>query len=73
MDGATAGSEAATFASIPGQAISYQIGKTQILRFLAHARLQQGDAFRLQDFHDFLWKNGNVPIALQEEEYLWRQ
>jgi hypothetical protein len=73
MDAATAASEAATFASIPGQAISYQIGKTQILHFLAHARLQQGTAFRLQDFHDFLWKNGNVPIALQEEEYLWRQ
>jgi len=72
MDAATAGNEAATFASIPGQAISYQIGKTQILRFLAHARLQQGANFRLQGFHDFLWKNGNVPIALQEEEYLWR-
>ncbi len=72
MDAATAGNEAATFASIPGQAISYQIGKAQILQFLAHARMQQGANFRLQAFHDFLWKNGNVPIALQEEEYLWR-
>jgi len=72
MDAATAGSEAAAFAAIPGQAISYQIGKTQILRFLARARMQQGGNFRLQSFHDFLWKNGNVPIALQEEEYLWR-
>jgi hypothetical protein len=73
MDAATAASEAASFASIPGQAISYQIGKTQILQFLAHARLKQGDHFRLQDFHDYLFKNGNVPIALLEEEYLWRQ
>jgi len=73
MDAATAASEAASFASAPGQAISYQIGKTQILHFLANVRLQQGEAFRLQDFQDFLWKNGNVPIALQEEEYLWRQ
>jgi hypothetical protein len=71
MDAATANSEAAEFASAPGQAISYQIGKTQILHFLSRSRLQQGDVFRLQDFHDFLWKNGNVPIALQEEEYLW--
>jgi hypothetical protein len=32
--------------------------------------MQQGDKFNLREFHDFLWKNGNVPIALQEWEYL---
>ena len=70
MDSRTAHAEAAFFASSPGQAISYQIGKTQILRFLAEARRQQGDKFDLQGFHDFLWLNGNVPIALQRWEYL---
>jgi uncharacterized protein (DUF885 family) len=70
MDPRTAHSEAAFFAASPGQAISYQIGKTQILRFLAEARRQQGDKFDLQAFHDFLWLNGNVPIALQRWEYL---
>jgi uncharacterized protein (DUF885 family) len=70
MDSNTAHAEAAFFASAPGQAISYQIGKTQILRFLAEARRQQGDKFDLQAFHDFLWLNGNVPIALQRWEYL---
>ncbi len=70
MDSHTAHAEAAFFASAPGQAISYQIGKTQILRFLAEARRQQGDKFDLQAFHDFLWQNGNVPIALQRWEYL---
>jgi hypothetical protein len=70
MDSRTAHAEAAFFASSPGQAISYQIGKTQILRFLAEARRQQGDRFNLQAFHDFLWLNGNVPIALQRWEYL---
>ncbi len=70
MDSHTAHAEAAFFASSPGQAISYQIGKTQILRFLAEARRQQGDKFDLQAFHDFLWLNGNVPIALQRWEYL---
>jgi uncharacterized protein (DUF885 family) len=70
MDSHTAHAEAAFFASYPGQAISYQIGKTQILRFLAEARRQQGDKFDLQTFHDFLWLNGNVPIALQRWEYL---
>jgi uncharacterized protein (DUF885 family) len=70
MDSRTAHGEAKFFASSPGQAISYQVGKTQILRFLAEARRQQGDKFDLQSFHDFLWRNGNVPIALQRWEYL---
>ena len=70
MDSHTAHAEAAFFASSPGQAISYQIGKTQILRFLAEARRKQGDKFDLQAFHDFLWLNGNVPISLQRWEYL---
>ena len=70
MDSHTAHGEAKSFASSPGQAISYQIGKTQIMRFLADARRQQREKFDLQAFHDFLWLNGNVPIALQRWEYL---
>jgi uncharacterized protein (DUF885 family) len=70
MDPATARSEAIAFATAPGQAISYQIGKLQITKFLAEARMQQRDKFNLRAFHDFLWKNGNVPIALQRWEYL---
>jgi uncharacterized protein (DUF885 family) len=70
MDKATAHAEAAAFAASPGQAISYQIGKLQILEMLADARRAQGDKFRLEDFHDFVWKNGNVPIALQRWEYV---
>jgi uncharacterized protein (DUF885 family) len=70
MDLETAEGEAALFATTPGQAISYQIGKNEILKFLADAKLEQGDKFSLRAFHDFLWKNGNVPIALQRWEYL---
>jgi uncharacterized protein (DUF885 family) len=70
MDLKTAEGEAALFATTPGQAISYQIGKNEILKFLADAKLQQGDKFSLRAFHDFLWKNGNVPISLQRWEYL---
>ncbi|HEY5037078.1 MAG TPA: DUF885 family protein, partial [Chthoniobacterales bacterium] len=65
MDAGTAREEASSFAIAPGQAISYQIGKLQILKLLAEARLQQGEKFNLQAFHDFVWKNGNVPISLQ--------
>lgn len=70
MDEQTARQEAIAFSTAPGQAIAYQIGKLQILKFLADARMQQGEKFNLRAFHDFLWKNGNVPIALQEREYL---
>ena len=70
MDRATADSEAAMFASTPGQAITYQIGKLDIIRMLSDDRRKKGDAFRLQDFHDFIWLNGNVPFALQRWELL---
>jgi uncharacterized protein (DUF885 family) len=70
MDSDTARQEAIAFSTGPGQAITYQIGKLQILKFLAEARMQQGDKFNLLTFHDFVWKNGNVPIALQQWEYL---
>jgi len=70
MDKKTAEGEAALFATDPGQAISYQIGKSQILHFLADAKLAQDEKFSLRAFHDFLWRNGNVPIALQRWEYL---
>lgn len=70
MDHATALQEAAMFAATPGQAISYQIGKLQIQALLADARRQQGDKFRLREFHDYVWKNGNVPVSLMRLEYL---
>ena len=70
MDSDTARQEAIAFSTGPGQAITYQIGKLQIMKLLAEARMQQGDKFSLRDFHDFVWKNGNVPIALQVCEYL---
>jgi uncharacterized protein (DUF885 family) len=73
MDPATARSEAIAFSTGPGQAITYQIGKLQITKFLAEARMQQGEKFNLRAFHDFVWKNGNVPIALQRWEYLGSQ
>jgi uncharacterized protein (DUF885 family) len=70
MDYDTALEEAAFFATSPGQAITYQIGKLQIVRFLADARRIKGEKFNLRSFHDFVWKNGNVPIALLRWEFL---
>jgi uncharacterized protein (DUF885 family) len=70
MDADTARQEAIAFSTGPGQAIMYQIGKLQIVKFLADARMQQGDKFNLRAFHNFVWKNGNVPISLQRWEFL---
>ena len=70
MDSNTARQEAIAFSTGPGQAVTYQIGKLQTMKFLAEARMQQGEKFNLRVFHDFVWKNGNVPIALQRWEYL---
>jgi uncharacterized protein (DUF885 family) len=70
VDRGTARQEAVFFASSPGQAITYQIGKLQIIKFLADARLNLKDRFSVRAFHDYLWKNGNVPIALLRWEHL---
>ncbi len=70
MDFETAVREARFFAYNPGQAISYQIGKLQILRLIADAKVRQGESFSLQHYHDYMMVNGNVPIALQRWEYL---
>ena len=40
------------------------------LRDAGLAKMAQGDQFSLRAFDDYLWKNGNVPIALQRWEYL---
>jgi hypothetical protein len=69
MDAQTARQEAIAFSTGPGQALTYQTGKLQITKFLAEARIKEGDKFNLRAFHDFVWKNGNVPIALQRWEY----
>ncbi|MGB2869053.1 MAG: DUF885 family protein, partial [Bacteroidota bacterium] len=73
MDRETAEGEAAFFSYNPGQAITYQIGKIQIQRFMTDARALQGKAFSLREFHDYLMVNGNVPIALQRWEKLGLQ
>ena len=70
MDSATAHEEAAFFAETPGQALTYQVGKTQLLALLADAVRLRGPGLDLQELHDYIWRNGNVPIALLRWELL---
>ncbi len=86
MDPETAGEEAAFFAATPAQGSSYLTGKLQLWRLLADAVGRAGEAggagrvagdgdagggmFDLQRFHDSVWRNGNVPFALQRLDLL---
>lgn len=70
MDLQTGIQEAGFFAYNPGQAITYQIGKIQIIKLIADAKVLFGDNFDLKVFHDYMMVNGNVPIALMRWEYL---
>jgi uncharacterized protein (DUF885 family) len=68
MDEGTARSEASMFSTTPGQAITYQMGKTDIMKGLKMAKLKEGSVFSLQKYQDFVWSNGSVPFSLQRWE-----
>ena len=70
IDGQTALEETAMYASNPGLAMSYMVGKLEIIRLLGDAKRKQGGGFSLRAFHDFLWRNGNVPLSLIRWEML---
>jgi len=73
MDHETAYEEAIFFSSNPGQALTYQIGKTQIIKLFSDAiakKRADSQPFSMQEFHDYLWLNGNVPLSLLRFEYL---
>ncbi|MET0725215.1 MAG: DUF885 family protein [Leifsonia sp.] len=64
MDSATATEESAMYVATPGLAMSYNVGKHEILRLLADVDSD------LRAFHDYLWTNGNVPASLLRWELL---
>jgi uncharacterized protein (DUF885 family) len=66
LDREAAEGEAAGAASSPTQKISYIIGKWQIMNLLGRYKDQQGENFRLGQFHDDLIKNGSLPVSVIE-------
>ncbi len=66
LDREAAEGEAAGAASDPTQKISYIIGKFQIMNLLGRYKAQQGEKFRLGQFHDDLIKNGSLPVSVIE-------
>lgn len=70
MDEETAFEETASYAANPGHAMTYLVGKLELLRLQSDAIRSRGDSFSLRDFHDYVWLNGNVPFSLQRWELL---
>ena len=66
LDRESAEGEAAGAASSPHQKISYIIGKWQIMNLLGRYKDQQGEKFRLGQFHDDLIRNGSLPLSIVE-------
>ncbi|WP_084125951.1 DUF885 family protein [Demequina sp. NBRC 110054] len=70
MDHQTASEECAMYLATPGLAMSYHVGKQQMLELVTDAIVAQGQDFRFQDVHDRVWANGNAPFSLQRWEIL---
>jgi len=49
-------------ASMPGQAVSYMIGRLEIQRMRAEAEKRLGDRFDIKGFHDAVLTSGAVPL-----------
>ena len=48
--------------SLPGQALSYMIGRLEIQRMRAEAESRLGDRFDIKGFHDAVLTSGAVPL-----------
>jgi len=70
VDAATAQGEVSRFATGPGQAFDYAVGKTQIEALLVEYKKKKGSAFDLQAFHDDLLSHGTVPVSIVASEML---
>jgi len=70
MDEETAREESAMYLATPGLAMSYHVGKQQMLALLADAIAERGEEFSFREIHDAVWRNGNVPFSLQRWELL---
>ncbi|KAA1427644.1 DUF885 domain-containing protein [Nocardioides antri] len=52
------------YAVTPGQALSYMIGRLEILRIREAAQQRQGDRFDIKAFHDAVLETGALPLSV---------
>jgi uncharacterized protein (DUF885 family) len=48
----------------PGQACSYKIGHTEIVRLREQAKATLGTRFDLKSFHDVVLRGGDMPLEI---------
>lgn len=70
MDAGTAREESAMYLATPGLAMSYNVGKQQMLALVADAARAWGDEFSLRRIHDAVWTRGNTPFSVLRWELL---
>jgi uncharacterized protein (DUF885 family) len=56
------------YMAIPGQALSYMIGKLKIQSLRDKYQAQMGDKFNIADFHEQVLKDGCMPLNVLEEK-----
>ncbi|HYG93042.1 MAG TPA: DUF885 family protein, partial [Nocardioides sp.] len=55
------------YAVTPGQALSYMIGRLEMLRIRGEAQARQGDRFDIKAFHNAVLDSGAMPLSLLDE------
>jgi len=61
-------SEIDRYIVIPGQALSYMIGKREVLRLREEARTRLGARFTLSDFHATVLDSGSLPLPVLDQK-----
>ncbi len=52
------------YAVTPGQALSYMVGRLEMLRIREAAQQRQGDRFDIRAFHDAVLESGALPLSI---------
>ena len=55
------------YIEVPGQALSYMVGRLEIQRVRAEAEAALGERFDIRAFHDLVLENGPVPLSTLSE------
>ncbi|RJQ67009.1 DUF885 domain-containing protein [Pseudonocardiaceae bacterium YIM PH 21723] len=55
------------YIAMPGQALSYMVGRLEILRLRAKAKELLGESFSLSAFHDVVLGGGPLPLGVLDE------
>ncbi|HET6291115.1 MAG TPA: DUF885 domain-containing protein, partial [Amycolatopsis sp.] len=55
------------YAAVPGQALSYMVGRLEIERIRAEAEAALGDRFDIKGFHEVVLGNGILPLRVLDD------